>query len=506
MDSDVIIIGAGLLGCFMARNLRKYNLTVQVIEKAPDVCTGISKANTGIIYPGYDMATGSLKARLTVKACREFPALCETLGVPFNPCGSLMVGFGPNGKKSIENKYEKGIANGVTGLELLDPGQCLALEPSLAPDVLIGLYSPDTCTVNPWDLCIAGYENAVANGASFIFDTEVTDIKRLQENGQQLFSVFIKKNMDLGKTPSDTIASDASSRGHLTCRCLINCAGMSSALVHEMLSTPSIRLNPTGADYFILEEDPAQMPGHVIFHEPEEKGKGLTIIPTVDHNTMVGPTERDNPDLIGTPTKADELSFLKEHCHKYLPAMPTEHIIHTFGSARPNPFEVIPENGTWVRSKKRLSDFNILEEDGFFNLIGVKTPGLTCCNVLGEYIADKVVSHLGNVTENPDYNPHRTAPIRVHALSLEERSTYIQKDPAYGRIICSCRDISEAEIQSAIRRGAHTLDGVKRRCGVLMGQCQGSRCLKKVLEIMADEMGCSVNEIPKEARSAYILR
>lgn len=486
MDYDIIIIGAGLLGCFTARNLRRYNLSVLVLEQAPDVCTGISKANSGIIYPGYDMAPGSLKAKLTVKACIEFPKLCKELGVPYRNCGSLMTGTGPLAKERIEKKYRKGLSMGIPGLKLLDGLQCLLLEPSLSQDVITGLYAAGTCSVNPWDLCIAGFENARDNGARFLFNRMVTKIDRIAENSKNLFKVT---------------AGDKT----FTCRFLINCAGLKSDKVHEMVSDPSIRLRPTGADYLILEEASDRMPAHVIFQEPEEKGKGLTIVPTVDKNTLIGPTDRESYEEKGNPTKPEQLKALLDDCHSYLPGMPTDNIIHTFGSSRPNPYEVIIQKGQWTDSGSRLPDFNILEEDGFLSLIGIKTPGLTCCNVLGEYVSEKAAVYLGDVSDNPDFDPVRERPAHIHGASLSERQLLIRQDPSYGRIICSCRDISEGEIRLAVRKGGHTLDGVKRRCGVLMGQCQGSRCLGKILEIMADEIGCSAEVIQKELIGSHVL-
>ena len=480
--SDVIIIGAGLLGSFLARSLRRYNLSVTVLEKENDVMSGISRSGSGIIYAGYDMKPGTVKARMTVSSCRAFPDLCRTLGVRFKNCGSLMVSFSPEADKALRKKYDRGLESGVPGLRLLDSKECLAMEPILSENVSSGLYAPGTCVVNPWELGIAACENAAANGAVFLLRHEVTDIRRIL--GGFLLTASGKR---------------------FSCRVLVNCAGLSADTVHELVSPPSVRLSPSSADYLLLEDSIAPSVSHVIFYETGDKSKGLTLVPTTDGNVLVGQTERDGA-FAGDPTSPEGLMRLSELCRTVVPELPVSRIMKSFGTARPNPYLVKQSDGEWVPSDDRLHDFQILEEDGFFSLIGIKTPGLTCSAALADLVAEKTVSLLGQVRENPGFRPERPMPAHIRDLREEDRMSLTGRDPSYGRIVCQCRGISEGELRDAVRRGARTLEGAKRRCGVLMGNCQGSRCLMEVLEIMADELQIRPEDIPGGTGDIPLLR
>ena len=524
--ADVIVIGGGLLGCFLARALRRYELSVLVLEKEADVCTGISKANSGIIYPGYDMAPGSLKARLTVQASQNFPSLCRDLSVPLNRCGSLMAGWGPRAAENIRRKYHQGQENGVSGLMLLNDQQCHELEPLLAEGITQGLFAPETASVIPWDLGIAAFENASANGAEFLFRQEVIGIER-QHTG---FLVHAGEDS-------------------FSCRTLFNCAGMQSAAVHELLSPPSVRIRPSAADYVLLSAADPPPVSHVIFHEPEEKGKGLTLVPTPDGTLLVGPTKRpvrdydrngipgcptdknirdgisgcptdenirdgisDCPadesvgdEINGCPTGEDAWDELKQLCRRIVPGLPLSPVLRSFGAVRPNPQSVRLRGAGWIFDDRPLNDFQILDEDGFYSLIGIKTPGLTCCAELGELLARRLTEKLGSIPLRRDFDPTRPAPPKPHLLSDEERSALAAARPEYGEILCTCRDVTAGEIRDAVRRGAVTLDGVKRRTGAMMGFCQGSRCMKEILEEIAAERHCRPQDIEKEYRGSEIL-
>ncbi|MBQ6360810.1 MAG: NAD(P)/FAD-dependent oxidoreductase [Lachnospiraceae bacterium] len=454
---DVIIIGAGVLGCFLARSLRRYRLSVLVLEKADDVCTGISRGGSGIIYAGYDMKPGTRKARMTTDACIRFPELCRTLGVKYRNPGSLIVSFGENADRSLRDKLERGMENGVPGLRLLDRAETLAMEPLLSENVSSALYAPGTCTVDPWELGIAAYENAVSNGARFVFEQAADSIVRRPDG----FSVTAAGN-------------------EYACRILVNCAGTAAGDVHELISEPSVRIRKAAADYIVLEDNVSPAVSHVLFHETEDGSKGLTLIPTAHGNMMIGQTERET-DAPGDPTDQTGLSRLRELCREVVPGLPADKIMRTFAINRPNPYSVKRSGGEWVPAGKGHFDFSILEEDGFFSLIGVKTPGLTCSNELAEDLTDRILAFLGDVTANPAYDPVRKRPIVVSELSAEERDEVIKRDPAYGRIVCTCRDISEGEIRDAVKRGARTLKGIKYRTGAMMGNCQGSRCMQQLL-------------------------
>jgi len=489
--ADVIIIGAGLLGCFSARNLSRYPLRVLVLEKEADVCRGISRANTGIVYTGYDTKPGSLKTKLCVQANEDFDRLCEDLSVPFRRCGSLMVSYGPNADKVLRNKYRDGTENGVRGLELLSGAEAEALEPELAHGVSLGLFSPDTGTVNPWELCIAAYENAKANGAEFRFGREVRKIRKEAADagkmpGSEAAGRSGAGNADTGGAVEYLVETDTET---FRCRALVNAAGLSSDRIRELIHTPYVRLFPTGADYILLDESEKDFIRHVIFHEGEDR-KGLTLVPTVDGNLMVGPTNRDPvglSDLRALPTSEQGFEEIRDLCRKVVPGIRLDRQIRSFGSLRPNPYYVTCRDGEWVRDEKRIKGFFLTEEEGFFSLIGIKTPGLTFSNELGKLVAEKVTEWLNIREMRRDFDPRRTPSVKTADLSTEELDRLIRQDADYGRILCHCKNVTKGEVLDAIRRGASDPEGIKRRTGCLMGNCQGSRCRTEIMELLKSE-------------------
>ena len=465
IKTDALIIGAGLLGCFTARNLAKYDIDVTVLEKEDDVCRGISKANTGIIYSGYDNRPGTEKQKLCIQANEAFGRLCRELEVPFRRTGSLMVSYGPAGDAVIARKYRDGLEGGTKGLRLLSGCEAEAMEPALAKGISSALYSDGTGTVDPWELCIAAYENAKENGVKFIFGCPVTDIKR--ENGGFII-----------KTGEDTFAA----------KTVVNAAGLSSDVIREMTEKPLIRLYPTAADYIVLDRSAGNTIKHIVFHEGEY-GKGLTLVPTVDGNILIGPTNREasGEELRDSDMRTDRsgLDHLKELCREVVPGLDLSRQIRTFGSLRPDPYYVSLCDGDIVKREDNIKDIRITGEDGLFSLIGVKTPGLTFSNELGNIVADRAAAYAGKTKMNEGFDPHRKAIVRARDLSEEERADMIRKDPDYGDVICSCMDVTRSELIQAVRRGAHNFESVKRRTGAGLGKCQGSRCRRRIMDIIA---------------------
>lgn len=464
IKADVMITGAGLLGCFAARNLARYNMDIIVLEKEDDVCRGISKANTGIIYSGYDHKPGSKKHKLCVQANEDFGRLCEELEVPFSHPGSIMVSYGPKGDAVIARKYRDGVQGGVKGLKLLSGSEAEAMEPSLAKGITSALYSSGTGTVDPWELCIAAYENARDNGVRFFFGCEVTDVKR---NGEG-FTV---------ETGGETFHA----------KVLINAAGLSSDSIREMTERPDVRLYPSAADYIVLDKKAGKAAKHVIFHEGED-GKGLTIVPTVDGNLLIGPTNREaseseteERDMRTDPGGLDQL---KDLCGRIAPGVDLSMQIRTFASLRPDPFYVEADGDAVIKKEGSIKDLRIYEENGLFSLIGVKTPGLTISNELGKVIADRAAAYAGKTVLNDSFDPHRKAIVRARDLTEEERAELIAQDPGYGEIVCPCMEVTRAEIIQAAERGAFDFESVKRRTGAGFGRCQGSRCRRRIMDII----------------------
>ena len=490
-EVDVAIIGGGLLGCFTARRLMRYALSVVLIEKNTDVCAEISRANTSIIYSGYDNKPGSLKARMCVLANRDFDRLCDELSVPFKRCGSLMAAKGSRGESVLRHKLEDGVKNGVPDLRLITGEEARTLEPNLSPDVTQALYAPSTGTVNPWELGIAALENAVDNGARLFLNREVVGVS--YEDG-----VYILH----------TKGSDGADGAVFAARSVINCAGLFADRVSEMIAPPYFKILPTRGDYIILDTKAQDVIGHVVFFEPEERGKGATLVPTVDGNIMLGPSEEDITGEADFSTTASGLGFVRAISREIVPAIPFEHAIRSFGAIRPNPFWTEKDaSGNLVLSDRSINDFPIGSPEGrplFINVPGVKTPGLTCANEIGKYVAEMLLERLGPVPQNPQYDPLRPAKPRFSRLTPQEQLSMTGSQ----NIVCRCRAVTEAEIREAVRRtaGARTVDGVKRRTGACMGRCQGGFCTQRIIEILAEELGESVSDIRKEGKDSYLIR
>ena len=430
---DAAVIGGGILGCFTARNLRRWNISTVLLEKEDDVCKGITRANSAIVYAGYDNKPGSLKAAMTVAGNANMTALCEELDVPFSRCGSLLVTYDADSVPRLERKLQNGIRNGVPGLRLLSGAEAERMEPMLRKGVAAALFAPTTGTVNPWQLGIAAYENALQNGAEVMLNTEVIGIRKA--DGGYIIE---------------------STKESIHCNMVFNCAGLCADRVQELCFAPDIRLEPDGAEYLVLDKL-APKPGRVIFHQAHSCGKGITAVPCVEGNLLLESPARSVE--IPFATNRESMEFTKTAASELLPNLDTGAVIRSFGAVRPNPHRT---DGSSIR------DFCIEQPSStFISFIGIKTPGLTCANELGLYAAERIAEAL-SATPNPDFDPHRPA------ISAGD-----------DQIVCQCGHITKGQILEAIRRGATTVDGVKRRVGTGMGPCQGSRCaweIEKLLE------------------------
>ena len=460
---DAVVVGGGVLGCFAARNLRRWNLSAALVEAAEDVCTGITRANSAIVYAGYDNKTGSRKAQMTVAGNAAFAALCNDLEVSFSRCGSLMVSTGEQGERVLSRKYANGLQSGVPGLRLISGEEAREMEPMLSDRVTAALHAPTTGTVNPWQLGIAAFENAVANGCAPLLHTEVLGVDRCG-------SRYVVKT----------------EREELECRVVLNCAGLAADKVQEFLFPPSIRLFCDGADFLVLDRN-AEAPGRIIFHESEDHGRGITAIPTVEGNLLLGPTKRPLEDR-PFATTAQGLSILFHDTADLLPNLDLSQVIRSFAAVRPNPHRVVLCDGVYVPDGTSIGSFAVENPTpGFWSLMGVKTPGLTCADVLGRYLAEQAAEYL-NVADNTAFDPCRRAMVRRSDRNSVQWNHLVSQNSSYGEVICRCEGVTKGEILEAIARGARTVDGVKRRTGSGMGRCQGGRCAWEIAAILR-EMG-----------------
>ena len=468
MIYDAIIIGGGVSGAAAARYLSAYRGNFLLLEREEDLCCGTSKANSAIIHAGFDAQPGSLMARLNVAGAKAMPALSRELDFPYDPIGSLVVCFDAEGLPRLEALKRQGEANGVEGLEILSGEAARAMEPHLSRRCAAALYAPTAGIVCPFGLTYALGENAAQNGVQFSFDTEVTGFSR--ENG--LWRV-------------------ETTRGAFRTRAVVNAAGVQAAALHNLVSRRPLHITPRKGEYLLLDHTAGTHVRHTIFQLPGPLGKGVLVTPTVHGNLLLGPTALDVDDPNGVDTTAAGLAEVAEKAALSVEDLPLRQVITAFAGLRAH------EDG---------HEF-IIEEaadaPGFFDCAGIESPGLSSAPAIGQLVAAQVSQAL-NLPETPDFCPTRRAIPDPRRLSFEARQALVARDPAYGRIICRCEEISEGEIREAIRRGARSLDGVKRRTRAGMGRCQGGFCAPRVMELL-EQSGIPWQQLTKAGGTSYLL-
>lgn len=468
---DVVIIGAGVSGAASARELSRYRLNVCVVDKEEDVCCGTSKANSGIVHAGFDAESGSLMAKLNVEGNQMMEELSRELDFHFQKNGSLVVCLHEEEMPGLRKLYQRGVANGVKGLRIIDREQLVKLEPNIADDAVAALYAPTGGIVCPFGMNIALAENAATNGVEFKFDTEVTGFEK-------------KENAWVVKT----------SQGDIETKYVVNAAGVYADKFHNMVSEKKIHITPRRGDYCLLDRSTEGFVTHTIFQLPSKYGKGVLVTPTVHGNTLVGPTAIDIEDREGTNTTQAGIDELIQKAGTTVKGLPIRQVITSFAGLRAH------EDG---------QDFLIGElEDakGFIDCAGIESPGLSSAPAIGKMVAE-ILKELTGAEENPDFVATRKGILDPKTLSNEERARLIKKNPAYGNIICRCEMITEGEIIDAINRplGAKSLDGVKRRTRAGMGRCQSGFCSPRTIEILARERGVDPTEITKSGGNSRII-
>lgn len=469
MVYDVAVIGAGVVGTQVARNLSKYNLKTVLVEKTSDIAMGTTKANSGIVHAGFDAQTGTLMAKMNVKGCRMMKEVCTTLHVPYENNGSLVVAFSEEEMETIQELYDRGIANGLhpEDMEIIDRDQLVALEPNIGPEAVGALHAKTAGIVSPYELAIAAAECAVSNGVEFVRNFEVAFIS--EEGG-----VFTLKTASGEAIEATTV---------------INVAGLFADAIATMYdeSYSKYKIIPRLGEYGLLDRNCAGLCTHTIFQCPTKMGKGILVSPTTHHNILVGPTSVDIEDKTDLSVRVGALRATYATAQKSIPAASARDQITSFAG---------------LRAHLDIHDFIIekSEKNGhFINALGIESPGLASSPAIAEYIEELVLSEIDAPEKKADWNPSRKAPVFFRNLPFEEQEALIAKDPAYARIICRCETITEGEIRDAVRApaGAIDIDGVKRRTRAGMGRCQGGFCGSKVMEIISEELGTPINTITK---------
>jgi len=474
MIYDVIIIGAGVTGCAIARELSRYKADVCVLERDEDVCCGTSKANSAIVHAGYDCVPGTLMAKMNVRGNEMMDQIAEELDVPFKRNGSLVVCIHRDTLDGLKELYDRGIANGVKGMKILSREEALAMEPNLSDDTEGALYAPTAGIICPFRLTIGFAENANKNGVDFRFNT---DVEAFRKDDEGIWHI-------------------RTNNGEYKARAIVNAAGVYADVFHNMVSENKIHITPRRGDYYILDKDMGDFVSRTIFPQPTVYGKGVLVTPTVHGNLLAGPTAIDIDDRESTATTQAGLDAVLAGAGSHVKNLPIQRkVIRVFAGLRAH-----EDHHEFILGE--VSDC-----PDFFDAAGIESPGLSSSPAIGEYMSG-LISDKYQFEKKDNWDPISKGVLDPKKLSLEERNELIRKNPAYGNIVCRCESVSEGEILDAIHRplGARSLDGIKRRTRAGMGRCQAGFCTPRQMDILHRELGIPYEKITKMGGDSYIVR
>lgn len=467
---DVLIIGAGVIGSSIARYLTRYNCKILVLEKNNDVGDETSSKNSAIVHSGYDPKEGTLKAKFNVLGNKMMPKLCEELDVPFIKNGSITVGYTDEDIETLKKLMVRGQNNGVK-VEFLSKEKLFELEPNVSREAVCGLLCEDAGIVSPFNLTVNLMENAVDNGATLLLNNKVAKIEKKPE----FYEVFNEKG-EVFKA-----------------KVVVNCAGLYSENITKMLEEPKYKIIPRKGEYYVLDHFDDNFVKHTLFMCPTKVGKGVLVSPTTSLNYILGPSNEDSAKDDNS-TDALTLNKVKEAAFKLVPSIPMINNIRQFAG---------------VRANCSLGDFVIeesKENERFYNIAGIQSPGLASSPAIGEYVSDLIRDKL-NLSVNPNFNPRIRPHYSLKSLGKEKYNELIKENPLYGKLICRCEKVSEAQIIDAIHRnvGATTIKGVKKRVRPGFGKCQGTFCEESVLNILARELKLPLDQIKYSTDSNNVL-
>lgn len=471
--TDIVVIGAGVTGCAIARELARYDRSVIVLERASDVCEGTSKANSGIAHAGFDAVPGTLKAKLNVAGSEMMEALSRELDFPFKRNGSLVLCFDEGDRYKLQKLLEQGHKNGVKELRIIEREELKKLEPNISEDAVAALYAPTGGIVCPFGLTIALAENAAVNGVDFRLNTEVQELQRIPEGYRVI-----------------------TDQGILESRVVINAAGVYADRFHNMVSRQKIKIIPRKGEYCLMDKKVGNWVTRTVFQLPTKYGKGVLVTPTVHGNLLAGPTAVDIEDYEGVNTTGEGMADLMKRAALSVEGLPAGQVITSFAGLRAH----------GATEKEDFIVGPVEDAPGFFDAAGIESPGLTCAPALGAYMAELVLKYLP-AEEKKDFIATRKGIPSMALADPDERQRLIRENPLYADVVCRCEMVTEGEIMDAIHRplGATTLDGVKRRTRAGMGRCQAGFCSPRTVEILARELGKDMAEIGKNDRGSEFL-
>lgn len=467
---DVVIIGGGICGCSLLYELSRYRVRALLVEKENDLTEGATKANSAIVHAGYDPEPGTMMAKYNVEGCHLIEKLCADLDIMYRKNGSLVLGFDEADRATIEKLYERGVVNGVPDLRILEYDELHEKEPATSANALCALYAPSAGIVSPWELAFAQAQTAVKGGAEVRLETEVLGIRRKE-----------------GHYSLRTTAGD------IKTRFVVNAAGCGSDLISRMLGEKNFTIKPTRGQYYLLDTTQGEIIKHVIFQCPSKDGKGVLVSPTVHGNLIVGPNaEPSDSDDLATTAKGQD--FVRKNAVKSVPSIEFHETIRNFSGIR-----AATEHADFIIGESK-------ENPGYFNIAGIKSPGLTSAPAIAKDLALMLGKAGLKLEPNPNFQSRRSV-LRFNELSDKQRAEVIRKNPLYGTIVCRCRTVTEGEIVDALHEPLPplSLGAVKRRCTPGSGRCQGGFCGPRVQAIIARELGIPQTSVPLDRAGMDIV-
>lgn len=472
-ETDVLIIGAGAVGCAIARELSKYKLRVLVVEKNEDVGGEASRANSAIIHTGYDASPGTLESELVVAANPMYDKLAKELEVPFARIGAILPAFTDEQYQKLPSLKEKAFHNRVYDVEFLTAAELREMEPCLNPAVKGGLHIPREAIIDPFLLVVALAENAQQNGVDFLLGTRVTGMQ--MQDGR--------------------ICIVETEAGPVQAKYVINAAGLYNDEIAGMVGKADYYVTPRKGQFYILDRNTACKVNHIVLPIPTKTTKGKLVCPTIHGNVLVGPTAEDLKDKLDKSTDAAGLDSVAADARTMVPTIHLEDTITQYAGLRPQ------------RNPEGLRVDRYEDICNYVNLSGVRSTGLTASVALGKYVT-QCLREMGMDAEfDPNFDPHRKAIPLLRDMTAQQQDKIMQENPAYRRVICRCETVTEGEIVAAIHRPipARSVDAVKRRLRAGMGRCQGGFCGPKVIEILARELHIPTEEVCKNEKGSYMV-
>lgn len=475
MNYDVVIIGAGIIGSSIARELSRYKLKIAVLDKASELPSGASRANSSMIHGGFDDKPGSVKAKFCVPGNKIWHRLKDELDVHLDECGSYVCSFSEEETKHLEKLLAQGKANGAPGVEIISGDKLREKEPNVSKEIVAALWSPEAGMINNFEAVEAFIESAKINGAELFLETLVTGL---------LFD-------DKGD-----IRGVSTNKGEFVAPIVINAGGVHSGEISSWAGDNTFKIIPTRGEYFLLDRTTQGFIHSFLFACPSKAGKGITVAQTAEGNLLAGPTASEQEDPEDHATTPEGLAEVLKGARRLVPDFPVNLNITTFAG---------------VRANTDTGDFAIgalAKPRGFVNVAGIKSPGFTSAPAIAEYVAELVREELGgrvSFVPNEKFIPERRNIPRFLYLSMAEREELARKDPSYAQIVCRCETVTEGQVLEAIRRGARTVTAVKMMTRAGTGRCQGGFCCPRVAEILSRELGISLDEVTRHGGASRLL-